>query len=145
MNRIAFTPLILMLLVTIMTHSQTKIKSLNDLRWQKRIILVFSQENNFIKSVKEVLEENFESVNERHIAYFLLNNDSTFTNYPNALASEFSDKLMKRFADNKFQNKIILIGKDGRIKLEEDTFNLMKIFRLIDSMPMRQREMKSRN
>ena len=37
--------------------------------------------------------------------------------------------------------KIILIGKDGGIKMEKEEFDLSAIYELIDSMPMRQQEM----
>ena len=41
---------------------------------------------------------------------------------------------------------VILVGKDGTIKLKEATgVSLRQIYQLIDRMPMRQREMKQKN
>ena len=51
--------------------------------------------------------------------------------------------------ENSFENlslstsefRLILIGKDGRIKLNSKKISLEEIFALIDTMPMRQEEM----
>ena len=47
------------------------------------------------------------------------------------------------YYDDDDLQKIILIGKDGGTKMEKTEFDLNYIFNLIDSMPMRQREMKN--
>jgi hypothetical protein len=51
--------------------------------------------------------------------------------------------LRKRFDVSPKAFALILVGKDSGIKLKRDDFNgLEEIFRLIDSMPMRQNEMR---
>ncbi len=54
--------------------------------------------------------------------------------------------IIDRFDLNLSRNEIILIGKDGGIKLRENVpYPLNQINALIDSMPMRQAEMKRGN
>lgn len=51
--------------------------------------------------------------------------------------------LRKRFDVSPKAFALILVGKDGGVKLRRNDFNgLEEIFRLIDSMPMRQNEMR---
>jgi len=51
--------------------------------------------------------------------------------------------LRKRYRVAKGDTTVILVGKDGGEKLRTgDLADLERIFRLIDSMPMRRREMQ---
>ncbi|WP_246180249.1 DUF4174 domain-containing protein [Marinobacter changyiensis] len=41
------------------------------------------------------------------------------------------------------EGRVLLIGKDGGIKSREASLNLNGIFRRVDAMPMRMREMRA--
>jgi hypothetical protein len=59
------------------------------------------------------------------------------------LPPEEAEKLRRRFKVKSEQLTVILIGKDGGVKMvQERRADIQKIFDLIDSMPMRQREMR---
>ena len=61
------------------------------------------------------------------------------------LPAEDAEKLRKRFSVAKGSLTAILIGKDGGQKLRQtDRIDLAEIFALIDTMPMRQREMRNK-
>ena len=61
------------------------------------------------------------------------------------LPDENAEKLRKRFSVAKGSLTAILIGKDGGQKLRQtDRIDLAAIFALIDTMPMRQREMRNK-
>ena len=50
--------------------------------------------------------------------------------------------LSQRFAIDGKDFKLVLIGKDGKIKLHTTAVSLEDIFALIDTMPMRKKEMR---
>jgi hypothetical protein len=61
------------------------------------------------------------------------------------LSPEDTQKLRRRFGVRPGRFTVILIGKDGGVKmLREDRVELQEIFDLIDSMPMRQQEMQEK-
>ena len=47
-----------------------------------------------------------------------------------------------KFRENE-PSRVLLIGKDGGVKLRGDELDVQRIFDLIDTMPMRIREMKN--
>jgi hypothetical protein len=58
---------------------------------------------------------------------------------------ESADHLRQRFSAPNGRLTAVLIGKDGGLKLRQtDRFDLDEIFSLIDTMPMRKREMQER-
>ena len=56
--------------------------------------------------------------------------------------SEDYQSLSERFAMAGKDFKLVLIGKDGKIKLHTNAVALEDIFALIDTMPMRKKEMR---
>ena len=57
-----------------------------------------------------------------------------------------ADYIRNRFSVPPNTFRLILVGKDGGIKLKRhDQASLEEVFELIDSMPMRQREMRQKN
>jgi hypothetical protein len=61
------------------------------------------------------------------------------------LAPENTEKLRRRFEVKSGPFKVVLIGKDGGVKMvREDRADLQEIFDRIDSMPMRQQEIKEK-
>lgn len=62
------------------------------------------------------------------------------------LEEEAVRQLQEEFEIDPADFVIILVGKDGGVKLRQEEYTPMgDIFDLIDSMPMRQREMKEEN
>ena len=129
--------IILLLLLIIFPVMLINSSPLEKYLWKNRVVVTFSpskndtERNYFVNSINRNLCK-FNSRNIIHID-FIFNEknheiekfESSFENL-SLSASEF---------------RLILIGKDGRIKLNSRKTSLKKIFSLIDTMPMRQEEM----
>jgi hypothetical protein len=116
--------------------------TLEDLKWNKRIIVTFSNDHHITETIEREIINSNPGVIERDIVYFLISSKSILSNSELNLSLRDIGELIHENFDNADQFKAILIGKDGGIKMKKDAFDLKYIFRLIDSMPMRQSEMK---
>lgn len=120
-------------------------QSLKEYRWEKRIIILVSGKDATISSQKqlEALVSKKSALEERDLILFLLNKHSVVCSNKDASQID-AVKLRKELKiDGAFEG-VILIGKDSGVKMREE-FHVepQKIFDLIDSMPMRQTEMKN--
>ena len=102
---------------------------LNQYLWKNRIVLTFTDDEDHADLIKlkvEMKENNCEILN-RDLLHFHFSNDGKIGNHITANDQSF---------------RILLIGKDGGIKYESNQYvSLIQLFKLIDSMPMRQDEM----
>jgi hypothetical protein len=113
------------------------ISSFEDLRWKKRIILVYENEN--IHNLRNALENAEEQLSNRDVLWFLLKEGKITSNSQ----LSWDDGLYQRIENKYFpeeRNKVILIGKDGRTKSISTKLVLNSLMSLIDSMPMRRLE-----
>ncbi len=118
-------------------NMNNKIETLADLKWQNRIILVKEKESRGLTQLREKTEE----IKDRDIIWFSLKDGKIETNFDGDLPQNFAAYLYKEYFE-KFEKSVFLIGKDGTIKSKNDELDLKDYFRQIDSMPMRQREMR---
>lgn len=105
--------------------------------WKNRVIVTFSPNENHIKRnyFLSNINRNLCEVNSRDIVHI----DLLFSNKNNNI-EKFGNYYTNLFlSQNEF--RLILIGKDGGIKLDTTNSSLDEIFSLIDTMPMRQEEM----
>ena len=94
-------------------------------RWTNRIIVTYSQSEDHPKvlQLKQEIAQNLCQFNNRNLLHFNVNNRN------NVDEADF---------------RIILIGYDGGIKYDSENISSLKIlFDLIDTMPMRRREMQN--
>ena len=124
-----FSGILLLSLMAIMTPKELQGIELNRYLWKNRIILTFADDQDhpdLIKLKAEMKENNCEILN-RDLLHF------HFSNY---------GKTGNQTTKNDQSFRILLIGKDGGIKYESNQYvSLIQLFKLIDSMPMRQDEM----
>jgi len=110
---------------------ETMAKQISDLNWEKRVVIISfenKKEKIFLSSQK-FIQENRCAVDDRNIQFIF------FEKFKN---TEFE---MPKFVSDEFG--IWLIGYDGSIKdYSKDDKIFLRLFNLIDSMPMRQNEMK---
>ena len=107
--------------------------NLSDFLWQARPIVVFADSENDPRFEQQIalLEEQAEALAERDVVV-LTDTD----------ASVISD-LRKELRPRGFM--MVLIGKDGGIKLRKASpWDVREVSRVIDKMPMRQREVRER-
>ncbi|WP_225314294.1 DUF4174 domain-containing protein [Marinobacter halotolerans] len=112
---------------------------LSDYRWNNRLVLVQAAPDT--EGAIDTLQAAQAGIDDRDIIWFV-NTESGLVSNQGALtrgvAQDVTDLLEKSDADE----RVLLIGKDGGIKSREPTLNLDAIFRRIDAMPMRIREMR---
>ena len=124
-----FSGILLLSFMAIMIPKELEGIELNQYLWKNRIILTFAEDEDhpdLMKLEAEMKENNCEILN-RDLLHFHFSNDGKTGNH---------------IATNDQSFRILLIGKDGGIKYESNQYvSLIQLFKLIDSMPMRQDEM----
>ncbi|MBA2433361.1 MAG: DUF4174 domain-containing protein [Chthoniobacterales bacterium] len=115
--------------------SVTNGQSLAELRWKKRVVVVSAgagAEETLAKQ-KDIFRERDAEFRERDVAQILLRKPA---DHP---------EIAERFKLTGSSFAVLLLGKDGLEKFRSDEpVQAETLFRLIDSMPMRQEEQRSR-
>ena len=128
-NENIFSGILLLSFMAIMIPKELEGIELNQYLWKNRIILTFTDDEDHADLIKlkvEMKENNCEILN-RDLLHFHFSNDGKTGNQTTKNDQSF---------------RILLIGKDGGIKYESNRYvPLIQLFKLIDSMPMRQNEM----
>lgn len=125
--------------------SEEKPASLEDFRWKHRVILIFAREP-YLSNALSNLDELKAEIEERDIAWFALGDNMLHTNYEGKLDDQLREELMDSyFTPVPTETAVRLIGKDGTLKSSSIDLNLEATFGLIDRMPMRREEMRSRS
>ena len=115
------------------------LERINELEWSSRIILVraFGESEEVLKALRKLDYE----IQDRDIYWFVFTDENLETNYSGEIQENFYiDTLQTYFSDP--ETNMVLIGKDGSIKKKLKHLDLQVIFDLIDTMPMRQMEMR---
>jgi len=121
---------------------------LKEYKWRNRLLLLFTPALDgpgYLK-LNEDLSRRKEEVMDRDLLVFhiLESGETTLGNLP--LAEGSGGYLREKFSIKPGAFTVLLIGKDGGVKLrKEGQVKLQEIFSLIDSMPMRQREMREKS
>lgn len=113
--------------------------SVSELRWRHRVMLVVAVDDT--EEQTALLSEYTRDLDERDMLWFVFHDDGVATNFPGELSSAFRRTATERFGT---ADRVLLIGKDGGIKLRAPSLEPAIVFSLIDRMPMRQREMNQR-
>lgn len=116
--------------------------------WKNRVIIISapSTENEKYRIQRGELDNRTEGVLDRDLLVLDLFDNEQSRMGDLFLTYDDVSKLKKLFGLKPDQFQIILIGKDGTIKLRSDKpVPASKLFRLIDTMPMRKEEMRRNN
>ncbi len=116
---------------------------MSELSWKKRILLIFApdaqatlvqRQESAIAAVRtEMIERDMAVI--RVFADGHLSIDGERHDVANA-------SFYQRFGTGRDQFRVVLVGKDGTVKLDQDSVvETAELFALIDSMPMRRYEM----
>ena len=115
--------------------------------WQSRVLLVFTPNRDhpgFIAQ-KKILDASGVELKDRDLVVLQLlpGHSITIDGKPSSAIS--ADSIYRDFSIEPGSFKVLLIGKDGTLKLTRTSaVNSKAVFDLIDSMPMRQLEMQSK-
>ena len=105
---------------------------LKDYRWTNRVIITFSNtEENTDRQflIQQIRQYSCEYMNRDLVHIDLIQGTDEYKR----LSQKFSVSDRKAF-------KLLLLGKDGEVKLNTNSSDLKELFSLIDTMPMRKRE-----
>ncbi len=119
---------------------------LSKYQWDNRVLIIYSNDDgeNKLQEQKSKYTLSKDEYNERDLLIFHLS-DNQFHNLTEKLSEGISISALKAFLSIKKEDefKVVLLGKDGRIKLKsEQVISNQKLFSTIDAMPMRRNEMR---
>ena len=119
----------IIILIIFFTSAEIMAKQISDLKWEKRILIIsFSKQIDklFSKSIKYISDHQCQ-IDDRNLEIIF------FEKYKN------KDFLTPKFINRK--HGVWLLGYDGEIKdYSQDDKIFLRLFNLIDSMPMRKKE-----
>jgi hypothetical protein len=118
---------------------------LSQFQWKNRLLFLFAP--NRSHPLFDVLQKSIATqqaeVTDRDLVIFEILESGTSRLDTSDLDPQVSQSLRDKFDVNPGQFALILVGKDGSVKLNrQEQTRLEDIFALIDAMPMRMEEMK---
>ncbi|WP_040248120.1 DUF4174 domain-containing protein [Psychroserpens mesophilus] len=136
-----------LLLITLILIAQTnsiKGQNLKSHRWNDRVLLVItdSETNLLFQQQMQSLEVHRNALDNRKLIVYQVTSKAFKTGF---VASDIwikSSNLYSSFNSESLSFKVVLIGLDGRIKLEQnECISIEKLCNTIDRMPMRRAEL----
>ena len=118
---------------------------LSDYLWKKRPLLLFSPspDSPVYRSVSDNLSAHFDQIVDRHMVIIEVFENGMIRIDGKSDSRHSAASLRQRFSAEEGGLTAILVGKDGGLKLRQNgRLELSEIFSLIDTMPMRQQEMR---
>ncbi|MEJ2069770.1 MAG: DUF4174 domain-containing protein [Syntrophobacterales bacterium] len=115
-------------------------------RWQHRLLLIFSPsaQTPAFQQLASQLKQQRGGAADRDLLVFSIMSAGQSRVGEGVLSRQAAENLRRRFQVAADEFRVVLIGKDGTVKLSEPAVRLSEVFALIDSMPMRQREMREK-
>ncbi len=120
---------------------------LSTYQWKSRLLLVFapSEDDAPYRDLRKELRDQEDKIIDRDLLVFHVFEDGESWFGDSLIDKQSAAQLRDRFSVTPGQFVVVLIGKDGGEKFREpNKVDMAEIFSLIDSMPMRQREMRER-
>lgn len=114
--------------------------SLSDYQWKNRLILVQAADAD--AGEIERLKSGRAAIDDRDIVWFVSIGADLVSNQ-DGVSSGLESEIKALLDQFRSDERVLLIGKDGGIKSREPSLDLDAIFRRIDAMTMRMREMRS--
>ena len=150
MPKIIMPAMMLLMAVSVFScrDAQAQSLDLSVFQWKNRLLILFAPNYShpLFDALRQSLAARRSEAAERDLVIFEI-----FESAASSMNNEVIDPATARRLREKFDVPahgftVILIGKDGGIKLQrQERTHLDDIFALIDSMPMRQEEMRRRN
>jgi len=135
---LAYTIILSLICFMQVHHSEPSIDKIADLQWKHRIVLGVVESEAALNSAMQAMQAQEAGIIDRKIAYFLTNGTHHLTNYEGKMDEKVWQEITQLVDDDKF----VLIGLDGSLKARYQELNISEIFSLIDTMPMRRKEIQ---
>jgi len=147
-NLIKKSYFLLILIFFVQCTSQGEEIILKDYQWVDRILLIYSKNPEFVDAQLEYLSQPNELIERdlvviyREYEKFKISSDGLKT--INTLDNESINNITNKFF-LKEESRILLLGKDGLIKISSNNIlNSKYIYEIIDEMPMRKLEINQK-
>lgn len=136
--------------MSIGSHQNTRgdVLDLSQFQWKNRLLFLFAPDRNqpFFDHLHRSIVEQAAEIQDRDLVIFEIFESGPSHMDMVDLDLQTTRLLREKFAIQKGDFSVILIGKDGGIKLNRrEQTNLEDIFGLIDAMPMRREEIRRKD
>ena len=121
---------------------------LTQFQWKNRLLFIFAKDvkHPFFRELQSQITAQKAEVEDRDLIVFEVPEKGPARMGTTPLDRQQVDSIRNHFAVPIDTFSLILVGKDGGIKLKRnEQVDLKDVFGLIDSMPMRQREMQQKS
>ncbi len=144
----AFTiPFTILILLMILAPKNTMPMDFDQFQWKKRLLFLFAPDAShpIFRNLNSEIKKQKAEVEDRDLVVFEVLEKGPSRMGRTQLDRQVADSMRNRFKAPQQKFTLILVGKDGGVKMRRhDPANLKEVFELIDSMPMRQNEMRQK-
>ena len=133
--------------LTVWAPKEALSMDLTQFQWKNRLLFIFAEDAShpLFKDLQSQIVTQKAEVDDRDLIVFEVPAKGPARMNTKPLDRKDADSIRNHFAISSDTFSLILVGKDGGIKLKRsDQVDLTEVFELIDSMPMRQREMRQK-
>lgn len=125
-------------LLVLLLNPLVAAEKLDKFQWEKRLLVITERD----PAIEKAIRMNALALLERDVVIFVLDDGSSQLDPGPELEIELRKRLKVR--ENVPEVQVLLLGKDGKttIRWKAADFTMGKMIREIDSMPMRQKEMR---
>ena len=129
-----FSRVIVLAINLLATNLSVSAEPLRDYLWVNRVIITFSnsESNNERRLLIQQIEQHRCDFRKRDLVHIDL-----------IQGTDQYQRLSQKFLISGDEFKLLLLGKDGEVKLNTNSNDLLEIFALIETMPLRKREIQS--
>jgi len=124
---------------------------LDEYRWKNRLVVLDfpASASDALSDLEEQIRRTRAEIEDRDLRFFHVGElGRRGKGYATRLSAEEVRQVRRRLGlgDSSSAPSLVLLGKDGGVKAtQKSDFDISKFYRLIDTMPMRQREMRERD
>jgi hypothetical protein len=121
---------------------------LNQFQWKNRLLFIFAPEkgDSFFQALQSEISTQPDEISERDLVVFKIFETGPSYQENIQIDTRAAAAIRTKFAAPLGNFTCILVGKDGGIKLRQDSqVKLEEVFNLIDAMPMRREEMRQKS
>ncbi|WP_157686845.1 DUF4174 domain-containing protein [Nonlabens sp. Hel1_33_55] len=126
-------------------------QDLKNHQWKNRIVLVLSNDaanEHYKAQIADLKSVKEECAERKLVMYQVLPSEVRLQKFDGSKSEKWNESsdLFKEFMQKDDEFKMVLIGLDGSVKEERnEPMSSKELFDIIDSMPMREREMRKDN
>ena len=116
-------------------------------QWKNRLLIFFDETDEHIWATKRIksIRKRKKEIEDRDMLVITVTPSGSFNIFDEKVVELPFHYILEKFKLKPASHYILLIGKDGNLKLKDSPYlDLDKVFTLIDSMPMRKAEIRSR-